>query len=124
MRHHCCRQGITSLVCILKLFNAKVFPILSYCCEVWFGTCCRDATKRQWAEAAEQVHRALLGGILGVSRRAPTAAVLAEFGTYPLAVHWAGVAARFQTRAQCVEMTDRYAGQPRTGGPWFCHRRD
>ena len=29
VRHQCCRQGSTSLDCILKLFNAKVLPILS-----------------------------------------------------------------------------------------------
>ena len=103
VRHWCCRQGISSLDCILKLFNAKVLPILSYGCEVWLGTCCKDSTKRQWAEAAEQVHRDFLRGILGVSRHAPTAAVLAETGTPPLAVHWARVAARFQDRAQCME---------------------
>ena len=98
----CCRQGISSLDCILKLFNAKVLPILSYGCEVWFGNCCKDETKRRWAGAAEQVHKDFLRGILGVSRRAPTAAVLAEW-TYPLAIHWARVAARFQKRAQCME---------------------
>ena len=103
VRHQCCRQGITSLDCVLKLFTAKVLPILSYGCEVWFGTCCTDSTKRRWAEAAEQVHRDFLRGILGVSRRAPNAAVYAEFGTYPLTVHWARVAARFQVRAQCME---------------------
>eukprot|EP00891_Asterochloris_glomerata_P008079 jgi/Astpho2/8079/Aster-03025 len=103
VRHRCCRQGISSLDCILKLFNAKVLPILSYGCEVWFGTCCKDTTKRRWAEPAEQVHRDFLRGILGVSRRAPTPAVYAEFGAYPLAVHWARVAARFQVRAQCME---------------------
>ena len=103
VRHRCCRQGISSLDCILKLFNTKVLPILSYGCEVWFGNCCKDETKRRWAKAAEQVHKDFLRGILGVSRRAPTAAVLTEFGTYPLAVHWAKVAARFQKRAQCME---------------------
>eukprot|EP00891_Asterochloris_glomerata_P005062 jgi/Astpho2/5062/Aster-05984 len=36
VRHRCCRQGISSLDCILKLFNAKVLPILSYGCEVWW----------------------------------------------------------------------------------------
>ena len=56
VRHQRCRQGISSLDCS-KLFNAKVLPILSYGCEVWFGTCCKDFTKRRWAEAAEQVHR-------------------------------------------------------------------
>ena len=84
MRHLCCWQGISSLDCILKLFNPKVLPILSYDCELCFGACCGDSTKRQWAEAAEQVHRDFLRGILGVSRRAPTAAVYA----HPLAVHW------------------------------------
>ena len=103
VRHQCCRQGISSLDCILKLFSAKVLPILSYGRQVWFGTCCRDSTKRRWAEAAEQVHRDFLRGILGVSRRAPTAAVLAEFGTHPLAVHWAWIAASFQYRAQRME---------------------
>ena len=103
VRHRCCRQGISSLDCILKLFNTKVLPILSYGCEVWFGNCCKDETKRRWAGAAEQVHKDFLRGILGVSRRAPTPAVLTEFGTYPLAVHWAKVAARFQKRAQCME---------------------
>ena len=103
VRHRCCRQGISSLDCILKLFNTKVLLILSYGCEVWFGNCCKDETKRRWAGAAEQVHKDFLRGILGVSRRAPTAAVLTEFGTYPLAVHWAKVAARFQKRAQCME---------------------
>ena len=76
---------------------------MSYGCEIWFGTCCKDTTKRRWAEPAEQVYRDFLRGILGVSRRAPTAAVYAEFGTYPLAVHWAKVAARFLDRAQRME---------------------
>ena len=40
------------------------------------------------------MHRDFLHGILGVSRRAPIAAVLAELGTYPLAVFWARIAAR------------------------------
>eukprot|EP00891_Asterochloris_glomerata_P004146 jgi/Astpho2/4146/Aster-x0605 len=62
------KKGISSLDCILKLFNAKVLPILSYGCEVWFGTCCKDTTKRRWAEPAEQVYRDFLRGILGVSR--------------------------------------------------------
>ena len=121
VRHQCCRRGISSLDCILKLFNAKVLPILSYGCEVWFGTFCNDSTKRRWAEAAELVYRDFLRGILGVSRRAPTAAEYAEFGTYPLAVHWARLAARFQNRAQCME-DDRpvrwaatYWGVPRSG---------
>ena len=54
VRHRCCRQGISSLDCILKLFNAKVLPILSYGCEVWFGTCCKGTTKRRWAEPASR----------------------------------------------------------------------
>ena len=72
VRYRCCRQGISSLDCILKLFNAKVLPMLSYGCEVWFGTCCRDPNKRQWAEAAEQVHRDFLRGILGTCGQAST----------------------------------------------------
>ena len=50
VRHQCCRKGISSLHCILKLFNAKVLPILSYSCKVWFGTCRNDSTKRRWAQ--------------------------------------------------------------------------
>ena len=61
-------------------------------CEVWFGTCCTDFTKGQRAEAAEQVHRDFLHGILGVSQYAHTAAVLAELGTDTLAVPRARVA--------------------------------
>ena len=81
VRHQCWRQGISSLDCVLKLFNANVLPILSNGYEVWFGTCCKDSIKRRWAEAAGQLHRDFLRGILGVSQRAPTAAVFAEFGT-------------------------------------------
>ena len=119
MRRQCCRQGISSLDCILKQFNGKVLPILSYGCEVRFGTCCGDLTKQRWAEQLNKVHKGVLCGILGVSRRAPTAAVLAEFWTYPLAVHWARLAARFQDCVQCME-DDRPVlqciGQPHTAG--------
>ena len=66
MRHQCYRQGISSLDCVLKLFNAKVLPILLYGCAVWFGICCKASTKRRWAEAGAQGFPAWHLGCLGV----------------------------------------------------------
>ena len=96
--------------------QSKTLPILLYHCKVWFGTCCRDSTRRQWAEAAEQVHRDFMHGISGVSCGAPTAAVLAQFVTYPLVVYWARIATRF--RRMRMQRTDQSAGQPHIGGSY------
>ena len=53
VRHQCWRRGISSLDCVLKLFNAKVLPSLSNGYKVWFGTCCREAAvgRSSWAIA-------------------------------------------------------------------------
>ena len=85
------------------------------------------AAKRVCAEAQRPAPCTLcscghLRGILGVSRRAPTAAVLAEFGTCSLAVHWARLAARFQNHAQCMEDDRPVRWAATYWGVW--HRRD
>ena len=102
VRHQCYRHGISSLKCILKLFNAKVLSILSYGCKVWFGTCCKDSTKRRWTEAAEQVHRDFLRGILGVSGRAPHCCSVCRVWDTPTGCALGQVSGSLSNRAQCM----------------------
>ena len=70
---------------LCNLFNALVLPILSYGCEVWFWN--HDASSMV-TKVLEGVHLQFLRGLLGVKRTTHHLISLAEFGRYPLAVHW------------------------------------
>ena len=61
--------------------NTLVLPILSYACEVW-------AVNPNVGEAAEVLHRSFLKHLLGVRTCTANAIVLAEFGRFPLQVHF------------------------------------
>ena len=65
-----------------KLFDALVLPILSYACEVW-------AVNTNVGEAAAEVlHRSFLKHFLGVRTCTANEIALAEFGRFPLQVHF------------------------------------
>ena len=64
-----------------KLFDSLVMPILSYASEVW-------AVDKKVGESAEQLHWQFLKHVLGITGSTATLIVLAEFGRYPLRLHW------------------------------------
>ena len=78
-----------------NLFNALVLPILSYGCEVWFWH--HDASSTV-TKVLEGVHLQFLRGLLGVKRTTHHLIALAEFGKYPLAVHWQKQVDKFRLR--------------------------
>ena len=87
---------------ICNLFNAFVLPILSYGCEVWFWH--HDASSMV-TKVLEGVHLQLLWGLRGVNRTTHHLIALAEFGRYPLAVHWQRQVDKFRLRICNVTRT-------------------
>ncbi len=66
---------------ICKLFNILVLPVLSYSCEVW-------AVNPKVRAKAELVRRQFLKQLLGVRKSSTNQIVLAEFGRFPLQIHF------------------------------------
>ena len=79
------------------MFHAKVLPLLSNECEVWFAAQSCGSQNKVWAQA-ERAHLEFLRGILGVSTRAANEVVLGGIGRQPLYVHWAALEARFRAK--------------------------
>ena len=81
MRRRCALLGIRDPAMQCKLFDTLVLPILSYACEVW-------AVNPNVGEAAKVLHRNFLKHLLGVRTCTANEIVLAEFGRFPLQVHF------------------------------------
>ena len=63
---------------LLNLFDKLIIPILLYGSEIWG---CNTH------KCIEYVHIKFLKYVLGLPTSAPNAAVISEFGRYPIAVH-------------------------------------
>ena len=85
-----------------NLFNALVLPILSYGCEVWFW---HHYASSMVTKVLEGVHLQFSRGLLGVKRTTHHLTALAEFGRYPLAVHWQKQVDKFRQRICNVTRT-------------------
>ena len=70
-----------SEILLLQILDTLVLPILSYACEVW-------AVNPNVGEAAKVLHRSFLKHLLGVRTCTANEIVLAEFGRFPLQVHF------------------------------------
>ncbi len=85
MRRRCISLHLSDPATICKLFDILVllftFKILSYSCEVW-------AVNPKVGAKAELVHRQFLKQLLGVRKSTTTHIVLAEFGRFPLQIHF------------------------------------
>ncbi len=81
MRRRCISLHLSDPATICKLFDILVLPILSYSCEVW-------AVNPKVGAKAEMVHRQFLKQLLGVRKSTTTHIVLAEFGRFPLQIHF------------------------------------
>ena len=102
MRRRCFQLGYVHPQRMCNLFNALVLPILSYGCEVWFWH--HDASSTV-TKVLEGVHLQFLRGLLGVKRTTHHLIALAEFGRYPLAVHWQKQVDKFRLRICNVTRT-------------------
>ncbi len=67
--------------CLTFWYYLFTFKILSYSCEVW-------AVNPKVGAKAELVHRQFLKQLLGVRKSTTTHIVLAEFGRFPLQIHF------------------------------------
>ena len=81
MKRRCAHLHIRDPAMQCRLFNSLVLPILSYASEVW-------AVDPKLGEAAEKLHRQFLKQLLHIRNSTATEIVLAEFGRYPLQVHF------------------------------------
>ena len=102
MRRRCFQLGYVHPQRMCNLFNALVLPILSYGCEVWFWH--HDASSTV-TKMLEGVHLLFLSGLLGVKCTMHHLIALAEFGKYPLAVHWQKQVDKFRLRICNVTRT-------------------
>ena len=93
MLRRCAQISLTCPHRICKLFDALVLPILSYGCEVWFWD---HSVGARATTQAESLHAQFLRRLLGVHRHVHTLIALAEFGRYPLSVHWQRQVDRFR----------------------------
>ena len=91
MRRQCLLVGLSHLAKQCKLFDTLVLPILSYVCEVW-------GVSPSVSEAAEVLHRGLLKHLLGVRISTKNEIVLAEFGRFPLQIHFRQQILRYHHR--------------------------
>ena len=74
-----------------KLFESLVLPVLIYASEVW-------AVDKEVGKSAEQLHRQFSKHVLGVRGLTAILIVLAEFGRYPLRLHWWQQILRYHNR--------------------------
>ena len=96
MRRRCALLGIRDPAMQCKLFDTLVLPILSYACEVW-------AVNPNVGEAAEVLHRSFLKHLLGVRTCTAIEIVLAEFGRFPLQVHFWQQILRYHHRVVALD---------------------
>ena len=95
MLRRCAQISLTCPRRICKLFDALVLPILSYGCEVWFWD---HRAGTQATLQLESLHTQFLRRLLGIHSHTHNLIALAEFGRYPLAVHWQRQVDRFRQR--------------------------
>ncbi len=93
MRRRCISLHLSDPATICKLFDILVLPILSYTCEVW-------AVKV--GATAELVHRQFLKQLLGVRKSTTNQIVLAEFGRFPLQIHFWQQILRYHNRVRAL----------------------
>ena len=96
MRRRCALMGIRDPAMQCKLFDTLVLPILSYACEVW-------AVNPKVGEAVEVLHRSFLKQVLGVRMSTTSDIVLAEFGRFPLQVHFWQQILRYHHRTVALD---------------------
>jgi hypothetical protein len=89
-RRRCAELCITDPKLLCRLFDALVYPVLSYACEVWalIGT-------NERLNKLEQLHLQFLKSVLGVGPCTPSLMVYAELGRAPLRHRWAAQSAKF-----------------------------
>ena len=92
MRRQCAHLHIRDPALQCKLFNSLILPILSYASEVW-------AVDPSVGAEAEVLHRQFLRHLLHVRKSTANEIVLAEFGRYPLQIHFWQQVLRFHNRA-------------------------
>ena len=96
MRRRCALLGIRDPAMQCKLFDTLVLPILSYACEIW-------AVNPNVGEAAEVLHRSFHKHLLGVRTCRANEIVLAEFGRFPLQVHFWQQILRYHHRVVALD---------------------
>ena len=89
--------AVLHCICLALLRSASFLtywflPILSYSCAVW-------AVEPKIGEGAEVLHRQFLKQLLGVRKSTANQIVLAEFGRYPLQIHFWQQIARYHNCA-------------------------
>jgi len=95
MRRRCISLHLSEPATICKLFDILVLPILSYSCEVC-------AVNPKVGAKAELVHRQFLKQLLGVRKSTTNQIVLAEFGRFPLQIHFWQQILRYHNRVRAL----------------------
>ena len=95
MRRRCISLHLSDPATRCKLFDILVLPILSYSCEVW-------AVNPKVGAKAELVHRQFLKQLLGIRKSTTTQIVLAEFGRFPLQIHFWQQILRYHNRVRAL----------------------
>ena len=92
MQRRCAFLRLTDPAVKCQLFDTLVLPVLSYACEVW-------ATDPDLGQACETLHRQFLRQLLGVRKSVTNEIPLAEFGRFPLQIHFWQQVLRYHNRA-------------------------
>jgi len=95
MRRLCISLHLSDPATICKLFDVLVLPILSYSCEVC-------AVNPKVGAKAELVHRQFLKQLLGDRKSTTNQIVLAEFGRFPLQIHFWQQILRYHNRVRAL----------------------
>ena len=90
LKRRCAHLHSTDPALQCRLFNSLMLPMLSYASEVW-------AVDPKLDDAAEKLHRQFLKQLLDIRTKTATEIVLADFGIYPLQIHFWQQILRFHT---------------------------
>jgi len=82
-----------------QLFDALVYPILSYGCEIW-------GSNSLYGEDLERWHRQFMRQVLGLPSHSPSSMLYGELGRMPLRHRWYKQTLRFWNRLLCAEPSD------------------
>jgi hypothetical protein len=79
-----------------QLFDALVYPILSYSFEIW-------GSNPSYGEDLESWHRQFMRQVLGLPSHSPSSRLYGELGRMPLRHRWYKQTLRFWNRLLCTE---------------------
>ena len=96
LHSRCANPRITDPRLKCQLFDALVYPILSYGCEIW-------GSNPSYGEDLERWHRQFMRQVLGLPSHSPSSMLYGELGRMPLRHRWYKQTLRFWNRLLCTE---------------------